>query len=187
MNKEELLLNSFRELFNKLSYLNKSKMEEKLKGYSPSEIHFIEYISKNKNCNVTKLAEAFFMTRGAISKLSKKLMDKGLIESYKREDNKKEIYFKLSEKGEKINKIHFSLHEEFQRRDKEIFDSLNDENFNFIMEFIKKYNLHLDEEIKKENQSISYKKQFCWQGNNIVLILFIENFYIEKEISNEQC
>ena len=79
MNKEEQVISGFRDLFNKLACLNKSKMEKCLKGYKPSEIHFIEYIAKNVDCNVTKLADSFYMTRGAISKLSKKLMENGLI------------------------------------------------------------------------------------------------------------
>lgn len=149
MNKEEQVINGFRDLFNKLAWLNKSKMEKCLKGYKPSEIHFIEYIAKNVDCNVTKLAESFYMTRGAISKLSKKLMEKGLIESYQKQDNKKEIYFRLTEKGEAINKIHDDLHKEFQERDKAVFDKITEEQFDYMINFAKKYSNHLDEEIKK--------------------------------------
>ncbi|MGU8237985.1 MarR family transcriptional regulator [Clostridium perfringens] len=149
MNKEEQVISDFRDLFNKLAWLNKSKMEKCLKGYKPSEIHCIEYIANNVDCNVTKLAESFYMTRGAISKLSKKLMEKGLIESYQKEDNKKEIYFKLTEKGKAINKIHDDLHNEFQERDKAVFDKITEEQFDYMINFAKKYSDHLDEEIKK--------------------------------------
>lgn len=149
MNKEEQVISGFRDLFNKMAWLNKSKMEKCLKGYKPSEIHFIEYIAKNIDCNVTKLAESFYMTRGAISKLSKKLMEKGLIESYQKQDNKKEIYFKLTEKGKAINKIHDDLHKEFQERDKAVFDKITEEQFDYMINFAKKYSDHLDEEIKK--------------------------------------
>lgn len=89
------------------------------------------------------------MTRGAISKLSKKLMEKGLIESYQKQDNKKEIYFKLTEKGKSINKIHDDLHKEFQERDKAVFDKITEEQFDYMINFAKKYSDHLDEEIKK--------------------------------------
>lgn len=36
MNKEEQVISGFRDLFNKLAWLNKSKMEKCLKGYKPS-------------------------------------------------------------------------------------------------------------------------------------------------------
>ena len=149
MNKEEQVISGFRDLFNKLAWLNKSKMEKCLKGYKPSEIHFIEYIAKNVDCNVTKLAESFYMTRGAISKLSKKLMEKGLIESYQKQDNKKEIYFRLTEQGKEVYKIHEKLHKEFQERDKVVFEQVTDEQFDSMLSFVENYSRHLDEEIKK--------------------------------------
>ena len=96
MNKEEKVISGFRDLLNKMIWLNKIKMEDSLKDYKSSEVHCIEYIGKNAGPNVTRLAEAFYMTNGAISKLTKKLIKKGLIESYQKPGNKKEIYFKLT-------------------------------------------------------------------------------------------
>lgn len=149
MNKEEQVLISFRELFNKMAWLNKVKMEDCLKDYKSSEVHCIEYIGKNTDSNVTKLAEAFYMTRGAMSKLTKKLIKKDLIESYQKPDNKKEIYFKLTEQGKKVYKIHEELHKEFQERDKVIFEQITDKQFDNMLTFVEKYSRHLDTEIKK--------------------------------------
>jgi len=116
MNKEEQVIMSFRNLYNKMVWLNKLKMEESLKGYKSSEVHCIEYIGRNVDSNVTKLAESFYMTRSAISKVTKKLIKKGYIESYQKTDNKKEIYFRLTPQGKEIYKIHDELHKEFQDR-----------------------------------------------------------------------
>ncbi|MEG2739450.1 MarR family transcriptional regulator [Clostridium sp.] len=149
MNKEEQVIVSFRDLFNKLVWLNKSKMEESLKGFKSSEIHCIEYIGSNVDSNVTKLAESFYMTRGAISKLTKKLIEKGVIESYQKSENKKEIYFRLTERGEAINKVHEDLHKEFQERDKEVFKEVTEEQFDTMINFVERYSRHLDAEIKK--------------------------------------
>lgn len=76
MNKQEQVTDHFRELFNKMVWINKSKMEASLRGYKSSEVHCIEYIGKNIDPNVTKLAESLYMTKGAISKLTKKLIEK---------------------------------------------------------------------------------------------------------------
>ncbi|MFE6073909.1 MarR family transcriptional regulator [Paenibacillus sp. NPDC057886] len=149
MNKEEQVLVGFRDLYNKLVWLNKDKMEENLKGYKPSEVHCIEYIEKNADSNVTKLAESFYMTRGAISKLTKKLIEKDLIESYQKSDNKKEIYFRLTEQGKVIYHIHEDLHNEFHERDKAVFEQVTDDQFESMLNFVDKYNRHLDAEIKK--------------------------------------
>jgi len=150
MNKEEQVMNGFRELYNKMVWLNKDKMEEGLKGFKSSEVHCIEYIENNSDSNVTQLAEAFYVTRGAISRMTKKLINKGLIESYQKSENKKEIYFKLTEQGKEIYKIHEELHNEFQQRDKAVFEQVTEAEFDSIINFVEKYSRHLDAEIKKQ-------------------------------------
>jgi DNA-binding MarR family transcriptional regulator len=149
MNKEEQVILGFRELVNKMAWLNKFKMEESLKGYKSSEIHYIECIEKNADSNVTKLAEALYMTRGAISKMTKKLEKRGIIESYQKPDNKKEIYFRLTEQGREIYKLHEELHKEFRERDEAVFEQVTEEQFDNMLCFLEKYSKHLDAEIKK--------------------------------------
>ncbi|MEW9138783.1 MarR family transcriptional regulator [Bacillus wiedmannii] len=150
MNKEEQVMNGFRELYNKMVWLNKDKMEEGLKGFKSSEVHCIEYIENNSDSNVTQLAEAFYVTRGAISRMTKKLINKGFIESYQKSENKKEIYFRLTEQGKEIYKIHEELHNEFQQRDKAVFEQVTEAEFDSIINFVEKYSRHLDAEIKKQ-------------------------------------
>lgn len=149
MNKEDQVMMDVRQLYNKMAWINKLKMEDSLKGYQSTEVHCIEYIEKNADSNVTKLAEAFYMTRGAISKLTKKLIKKGLIESYQKADNKKEIYFKLTEEGREVFNIHEELHQEFRERDKVIFDQVSDEQIEALLQFVNGYSQHLDKEIEK--------------------------------------
>lgn len=157
MNKEEQVMVGFRDLFNKMAWLNKFKMEECLKEYKPSEVHCIEYIGKNVDSNVTKLAESFYMTRSAMSKITKKLIEKGFVESYQKPDNKKEIYFRLTKQGKEINKIHDKLHKEFQERDKVVFEEVTEEQLDSMINFVEKYSRHLDEEIKKQSIDIKLK------------------------------
>ena len=147
----------FRDLFNKMVWLNKFKMEDSLKSYKSSEVHCIEYIGRNVDSNVTKLAESFYMTRGAMSKITKKLLKKGIIESYQKPDNKKEIYFRLTEQGKEVYKIHEKLHKEFQERDKVVFEQITEEQFDSMLSFIEKYSKHLDSEIKKAGIDIKSK------------------------------
>ncbi|MEO3945967.1 MarR family transcriptional regulator [Gorillibacterium sp. CAU 1737] len=149
MDNHKQTFETIRTVFNKMTWLNKIKMEESLKGYTPSEVHCIEYIEKHKDPNVTQLGEAFFMTRSAISKMTKRLINKGIIESYQKTDNKKEVYFRLTEKGRALNEIHERLHQEFYERDKVIFDQVSAEQYEKVMHFLQEYNKHLDEEMIK--------------------------------------
>lgn len=160
MNKEEQVIMGFRDVYNKMVFLNKFKMEKSLMGYKSSEVHCIEYIGRNLDSNVTKLAESFYMTRGAISKLTKKLMKKGIIESYQKPDNKKEIYFRLTSQGKVIYKIHEELHKEFQERDKGVFEQVTEEQFDMMLNFVEKYSRHLDVEIEKQGIDITNRNDF---------------------------
>lgn len=58
------------------------------------------------------------MTRSAISKIVKKLLANGDIISYQWEDNKKEIYYKLTEKGKALFDEHFIRHSAWEKREK---------------------------------------------------------------------
>lgn len=160
MNKAEQVVRGFSDVYNKMVSLNKFKMEDSLKDYKSSEVHCIEYIGENEDSNVTKLAEAFYMTRGAISKITKKLIKKGAIESYQKPDNKKEIYFRLTEQGQETYKVHEELHREFQERDKAVFDQVTEEQLDMMLSFMEKYSSHLDSEIKKQGLDIKDQSDF---------------------------
>lgn len=149
MSTQEKVLESLWYMFNKLIWLNEYSMKKSFEAYKPSEVHCIEYIGKNEDANVTKLAEDFYMTRGAISKLAKKLIAKGLIESYQKPENKKEIYYKLTESGWRIFDIHEKLHMEFSNRDKIVFEDFSKEELNIIIRFAKQYDLHLNSKIEE--------------------------------------
>lgn len=155
MNKEEQFIVNVKDLFDKMSWLNKFRMESYLKDYKPSEVHCIEYIEKNRDANVTKLAKALYMTRGAISKLTKKLLNKGLIDTYQKPDNKKEVYFKLTEEGKDIFNTHEAIHKEFRERDRAVLSQITDEQYDSMLNFIEMYSHHLDEEIKKQGLTIN--------------------------------
>ncbi|MCC8990098.1 MAG: MarR family transcriptional regulator [Staphylococcus sp.] len=150
MNKEEVIMTGLRNMFNKIAWLNKSEMQEALKDYKSSEVHCIEAINELDNPNVRSLTEQLFMTRGAISKLTKRLQSKKLVESYQNEHNKKEIYFRLTPKGQQVYHTHQQLHAKFDARDQDVFESLTQQEFESIQHFIEKYNQHLDKEIKNK-------------------------------------
>lgn len=150
VDKEEQMILEIRQVFNKMAWLNKVKMEKALEGHNPSEVHCIEYIGKHPETNVTQLAAAFFMTKGAISKLTQKLINKELIKRYQKKENKKEVYFCLTDKGQKVFDIHEKLHQEFRQRDQAILSELTSEQIDKVLSFTERYSQHLDSEIAKK-------------------------------------
>lgn len=71
MDKRQLLIEEYLDLANEIIHRNKPEMEKEFAGFTLNELEVIEHIGKIPDPNVTKLANASYMTRGAISKLTK--------------------------------------------------------------------------------------------------------------------
>ena len=68
MEKSEQIMAGITDLNSKLLLLRKPIMEKAMRGFSLSEIAYMEYIALHPDANVTRLAAALYMTRGAIVK-----------------------------------------------------------------------------------------------------------------------
>ena len=137
------LISEMVDLTNEITWRNKPKLEQVLEGYSLNEIDLIEKVASIPNPNVTKLANASYMTRGAISKLTKKMITNGLLESYQKPENKKERYFLLTAEGQRINKLHQTLHEEFLKENEVVFQQMTKEEFDTVFRFIGRFRENL--------------------------------------------
>ena len=99
--------------------------------------------------NVTKIAEHMGMTRGAISKMTKKLLTKGLIEKYTLESNKKEVYFKLTDLGKTLFEEHAKRHRRWEKRDMEFLSHYSTEDVKTVYRFMKEFNHYLEGQIEE--------------------------------------
>ncbi len=143
MDKRMNLISEMLDLANEITWLNKPKLEEALKGYPLNEIELMEKIAKIPDPNVTKLAAASYLTRGAVSKQTKKMLAKNLIASYQKSDNKKELYFRLTEEGERLNARHQKLHQEFLNEHEIVFAQMSPDEFDAVFRFIGRFREHL--------------------------------------------
>lgn len=137
------LISEMVDLTNEITWRNKPKLEQVLEDYSLNEIDLIEKVASIPNPNVTKLANASYMTRGAISKLTKKMITNGLLESYQKPENKKERYFLLTAEGQRINKMHQKLYEEFLKENEVVFQQMTKEEFDTVFRFIGRFRENL--------------------------------------------
>ena len=108
-----------------------------LDGLNLAEVHCIDRIGVADHANVTKIADAMRLTRGAISKITKKLLCKGLIESYQRPGNNKEIYFRLTAGGRQIFEEHRVCHVKARQDKLAVLAGYNDEEQAVILKFLR--------------------------------------------------
>ena len=76
-----------------------------------TELHTISVVGKNREINMTRLADLMGVTRGAISQTIRKLVGKGLIIK-SNTTNRKEINLRLSDKGMVVLKGQESFQQE---------------------------------------------------------------------------
>lgn len=148
MNEQELLLKQIAQMLERQDMLSKLTESQCLDEYGYSETHCIDFIGRLELPNVTKVAEHMGMTRGAISKMTKKLLVKGLIEKYTLENNRKEIYFRLTEQGQKLFDEHAKRHKRWEERDMEFLSNYPKEDMEVLNRFMEEFNTYLEGQIK---------------------------------------
>lgn len=142
------LLELFSEHLEKQDQLSKLTESQFLHQHGYSDVHSIDFIGRNKDANVTKLATYLKMTRGAASKIVKRLQAQGLIDVYMKEDNKKEKYYRLTKVGKRIFKEHDKRHQLWIKRDSQFIKQYSTIEIQYIKEFMKDYNQYLEEQIQ---------------------------------------
>lgn len=145
--KEHELLNLMGHFLEKQDMLNMLTENANLHGYGYSEIHCIKAIKELDHPNVTEISKRLNMTRGSISKITKKLIKKGLIEGYQLPDNRQKIFFRLTEAGLPLYEEHEKRHEKWERRDLIFLHKFSKDQLEQFAEFMTDYNNYLQARI----------------------------------------
>lgn len=151
MEKVEALLLNYIRVCEKQELLRKTLGKGILGKYSLSEVHCIDLIGRTHEANVTRLSEKLDMTRGAISKITRKLLANGDIVSYQKPENKKEIYFHLTEQGEIIYEKHVQAHRKQENRYKAFFNELSSQEQDIMINVLEQLHSFL----KKQSMELS--------------------------------
>lgn len=98
-----------------------------------SEIHTISAISNHTGINANELSKVLGVTNGAVTQITNKLIQKGLVEKYKKNNNNKEVYIRLTDLGEIANQGHDAFHEEMRKNLKEYLNELQENQIEAIV------------------------------------------------------
>lgn len=147
----EKILNEFTRLYNYQDILSKLVNGKLNLYYSLTEIHCVEVIGQEVQINGTKLAQLMNITRGAASKITKRLMEHKLVECFKHPENKKEIYFKLTDKGMDIYRQHEIAHKAWEERDINFLETIDLNERKIILSFLTSFNSYLEQLIQEES------------------------------------
>jgi DNA-binding MarR family transcriptional regulator len=101
-----------------------------------SEVHALEAINNHEGANISELAGHMAVTIGAVWQVARKLKAKGLIESYRLKDNKKEVYFRLTGSGRIALEGHNQYHETLNAEWFHFIDRLTESQTRVIADFL---------------------------------------------------
>ena len=133
-------------------YTQIEKMPQKYCGdlmLTQSEIHTVVSIGDQAGIGVTQLAKLRGITKGAVSQMVYKLVDKGLVEKHVSPDSDAAVSLFLTEKGEQARAEHRKMHESKNEMFTKLMDSLTEENLIAMTKFFGDFEKELDEMIVK--------------------------------------
>lgn len=134
-----------------LEYTNLAEINDdihnvpELAGYDNSELNCLDCIGRMENPNVTSIAEAMNMTKGAISKIIRKLSDKGTLADYQLDGNRQKVYYTLSDKGKALFAAHEARHNQWHEREIAFFRTLSEADREGAIRFLNAYIHELNE------------------------------------------
>ncbi|MDR1617673.1 MAG: MarR family transcriptional regulator [Treponema sp.] len=119
-----------------------------------AEVYLLEAVKAREGANVGELAQYLGMTSGAISQVTKKLLDKGLIEAYKKPGNRKEVFSRLTSLGERICEGHQKHHENMAGVLHEFMSRLNRKQTQMVFDFLDAVSQGIEREIEKARNTV---------------------------------
>lgn len=150
MDRSEELLRLVLEYTNLSDETDKLHSRDSLSGYDNSELNCLDAIGHMDYPNVTALAEEMRMTKGAISKILRKLSDKGAVEPYQLGANRQKVFYRLTAEGQGLFDTHRERHRGWEERELSFFRSLPEEELAAAIRFFSDYNTDLRARLGKE-------------------------------------
>lgn len=130
-----------------------NRMEDRKRCYGTDteltrkEIHTIYTIGNNSGINVTQLAKLQGVTKGAVSQMIYKLVDKGYVKKSVSKNSDTEVMLELTEAGRVAYDAHNQYHKETQEDFFLLLKNMPEETYQQMLEILIAYEKHLDKRI----------------------------------------
>lgn len=128
-------------------FLAKRIKEEKLPqdaidGINILALHVLQAIGNKQPIRAVELTEEMEITKGATSKITARLIRKNLISKEHKPDNKKDVYYQLTDLGTRIFKIHDDLHKQERADLKKLLDKFSEKQIQDTTDVLNEINLY---------------------------------------------
>ena len=111
-------------------------------SWTLTQFHIVALLKEQELMNNTNLAKELNVSKPAVTKAIKKLLEHCIIVEKQNKGNKKEIFYVLTEKGEKMASIHERLHKDAEDQYLTLLDTFNKEQLETIIIFLNTLTSH---------------------------------------------
>lgn len=143
------LLELFARNREKQDILSKLTEDVRLYGYTDSELQVLAAIGDLLEPNVTEIARHLHVTRGAVSKITKKLLDRNAIETYQQEGNRQKIFFRLTTSGRFLYEAHQKRRALWLQQNEAFLQQFDSHTLDQLEQFMQAFNDYLDQQIRQ--------------------------------------
>jgi DNA-binding MarR family transcriptional regulator len=130
-------------LIERIAFKLKQRMNHPHTDYqlAGGQIFVIMMLSKKGSCNASDIANMLGVTSGAVTGLTDKLVNLGLMHRIRSEEDRRVVHFSLTEKGTELSK---QIFQERLQRLMSVFTKLEDEDLEKMMDVFTKLDAVLD-------------------------------------------
>lgn len=105
-------------------------------GMTVTMLHVLDIIGQYEPVNGITVAKQLAITKGGVTKITKKLLEKQLLLRETHPTNKKEVYFRLTPEGKELALVHQQLHRELEKQSLQFLDKYQDNELEVIVRFL---------------------------------------------------
>lgn len=110
-----------------------SLVAELMKEMTVLMLHVLDAIGKLEPINGITISKRFGISKGSVSKITRKLVDKQIILFEYLPDNKKEVLFRTTSVGKEIYRLHQALHHQIDIGANRFLQRYNEEELRFLV------------------------------------------------------
>ncbi|GAA0135225.1 hypothetical protein YSY43_20650 [Paenibacillus sp. YSY-4.3] len=115
-----------------------NRLKKLLPRLSISSLHVLDVIHAHDGIIGIDIAREMGLTKGAVSKITRKLLEQGLIRKAQLPDNLKEIYFFVTPLGAELAELHRLFHQEKDQKAMELLASFDTASLEIVADFLEK-------------------------------------------------
>lgn len=115
-----------------------------------TSVHVIDCIGNHEPINHTGIVKKMDLSKASITNISSKLLEAGFIQRSQLNNNRKEIYFSLTDKGRYVYDLHKKLHEERVEEFYRFFESYSEAELKIIGKFMSDLLARAEENYRRE-------------------------------------